>query len=98
MPEFVKWGSDWIKIADRVPYRYAIVWAKYGTGLKWVQWIPESAGKNQVESHGNFYGDTVDEAIESCQSAINTLINLDQNGYWYDVFDHENHIKKKSWL
>lgn len=94
---FVEWGSDWIKVGDKVPYRYAIVIAKYGTGLQWVKYNPYSSGKTLEYSHGNFYGDTFEKALNACKLAIAKLIELDQTGYWFDIWNRDNPVKKKSW-
>jgi predicted RNase H-like HicB family nuclease len=98
LDNFIQWGSDWIKVDNRVPYRYAIVRAKYGTGLQWVYYCPASQGQTSKHSHGNFYGDTYEEALQSCQAAINQLIELDQTGYWFNIWNKETPIKKKPWL
>lgn len=80
---FIEWASEWLTIRGRIPHRYAIVWAKYGTGLKWVQVVSNGFG---YESHGNFYGDTFGEALTSCRSAVKQIIELDQKGSYYDVW------------
>ena len=77
-PEFIKWVGDVIDDSH-----YAIVWATTGTGLKWVKFTPSygnwqsqryATKERYVYSHGNFYGETLEEAIASCEWAINELI------------------------
>jgi len=66
---FLKWVGDRIESAS---WRYAIVVAQTGTGLKWVKYYPCSGARSErlIYSHGNFYGESREESIESCESAV----------------------------
>jgi hypothetical protein len=69
-PNFIEWANE----PDKLGWRYAIVWRRYGTGIGWSR--VDADGKVLNESQGAFYdtGDANDHpegAIEWARSSAN---------------------------